>query len=528
MECSYRKAVGAVAAAVAVVAVGARPPAARAGAGFRTRQSSMLTAVASGVFITPIVTVGDRVGKYTFESIPDGIAVRKLPNGNAQVFVTHETSRVPFPYVPASPTVTNSFNDYDNAQLSELEINPRALTVEQGTIAIPSSANYQRFCSTFIADERHGFSRPILFAPEEATDVVNRTGNAFPAEQNGGEQAGVVVAYDINAKTYKSIYTMGRFNHENQVALPGFATPTMVSGDDTFSAPASQLYMYTSKSTDALMNDDGQLWAFVSADPAVNDYGDLKMSSSASGRFIAVPRTVAVGGQTGLENWSNQNNVFQFIRVEDIVPSSDEAGVFYFADTGEPRAIADPATGRLRRGPTGTGPYPNGRVFRMQIDPRDPTVVLRLSIVVDGDSFGAASAKVPALIHNPDNIEVTPTGLLIGEDPGSQNSYAADELAATNARIWHYDFRTGSLSIIARVDQFADRSARYGSWESSGIVDASEVFGPGAYLVNIQAHSLFVDTKPGDDVNKDGQPDWLDKKEGGQLLLMRLTSYSLR
>ena len=38
----------------------------------------------------------------------------------------------------------------------------------------------------------------------------------------------------------------------------------------------------------------------------------------------------------------------------------------YFADTGEPRAIADPATGRLQRGPSGTmGPYPNGRIFRM-------------------------------------------------------------------------------------------------------------------------------------------------------------------
>jgi hypothetical protein len=63
-----------------------------------------------------------------------------------------------------------------------------------------------------------------------------------------------------------------------------------------------------------------------------------------------------------LETWSNQNNVFQFIRVEDIAPATDEVGVFYFADTGEPRAIADPATGRLRRGPAGTaGLYPNGR-----------------------------------------------------------------------------------------------------------------------------------------------------------------------
>ena len=103
----FWKTVGAVVAAVATAAGGAGAPGARAGAGFRTRQSSMLTAVASGVYITPIVTVGDKVGAYTFESIPDGIAVRRLRNGNAQVFVTHETSRVPFPYVPASPNVSN-------------------------------------------------------------------------------------------------------------------------------------------------------------------------------------------------------------------------------------------------------------------------------------------------------------------------------------------------------------------------------------------------------------------------------------
>jgi hypothetical protein len=117
---------------------------------------------------------------------------------------------------------------------------------------------------------------------------------------------------------------------------------------------------------------------------------------------------------------------------------------------------------------------------------------------------------------------------LIGEDPGSHNSYAQEERDATNARIWHFDLRTESLRIVATVDQFAEKTARYGAWESSGIVDASSVFGPGAYLVNVQAHSLFVATKPGDDLNNDGQPDWLDKKEGGQLLLMRLSSGALR
>ena len=54
------------------------------------------------------------------------------------------------------------------------------------------------------------------------------------------------------------------------------------------------------------------------------------------------PATAAMpdGPQWVLEHWSNENNVFQFIRVEDIAydrrPGMSK--VVYLADTGEPRA----------------------------------------------------------------------------------------------------------------------------------------------------------------------------------------------
>jgi len=76
------------------------------------------------------------------------------------------------------------------------------------------------------------------------------------------------------------------------------------------------------------------------------------------------------------------------------------------------------------------------------------------------------------------------------------------------------------------VDPATSKGA-VGSWESSGIVDASAVFGRGWFFVNIQAHSLFVEVGDGPDVSgpgnvPDGTPDWLDKREGGQLLLIRI------
>jgi hypothetical protein len=411
-----------------------------------------------------------------------------------------------------------------------------------GEFVIPSSANYQRFCSNFMATREHGFDRPIIFTNEEATDVVNRTGIAWPATPANGsnpEQAGVVVAFDVNTGAYKTIYGMGRHNHENSVAIPGYKKLVVLSGDDTFSPPASQLYSYIANSTDDLWNDRGDLWAFVSDNPAINDYGDLSGSASVSGHFIKVPKDVATGStnpttaQTVLENWSNANNVFQFIRVEDIAYDREDSNIVYFADTGEPRALPDATTGRLRRGPaidpaTGQptiGPWPNGRIFKMVLDKRDPTKVKKLSILVDGDKLGAAGAGNTSLIHQPDNIETTKDALLIQEDPGGHNQYALTDPNGTTARIWKHDLYSKSLKVVAKVNQSLDNlagydkapttTARAGGWESSGIIDVSRFFGDGWFLVDIQAGSLILESET--------RPDGITyEREGGQLLLVKI------
>ena len=72
------------------------------------------------------------------------------------------------------------------------------------------------------------------------------------------------------------------------------------------------------------------------------------------------------------------------------------------------------------------------------------------------------------------------------------------------------------------MDQALDPAADSGEWESTGIIDASAYFGEGAFLVNVQAHSLILETAPGPDITGDGEPDWTFKREGGQLLLLRL------
>jgi hypothetical protein len=503
---------GALAAAVAAL-VALTLPASGAGGGhkgrdkhatgFKTSQPAMITPVAPGVAVEPIINVGESVGGYTFDSIPDGISLAALHGGqnhklkehgghDVALWVNHELSLVPFP-IRTPPALTES--DEKNAELSELILDGDSGGVLSGRFVIPSSANYQRFCSNFLATKKHGFEFPLVLTNEEASDFVNRTGTAFPPIA-GAEQAGVVVAYNPLTGAYKSIYSMGRMNHENAVALPGYHHPVVLTGDDTFSAPSSQLFLYQANNAHALWDDHGTLYAFRSDNPAVNDYGDLSGSQSASGTFIPVPDAIARGDQTGLENWSNANNVFQFIRVEDLAYGrTKEHGdrVVYFADTGEPRAVPDAATGRLRRAAAGTmGPYPNGRIFKLVLDRKDPLKVESLSILIDGDVRGAAGAGDVSLIHQPDNVETTKRSLLFQEDPGTQNQYAPTNTAGTTARIWRYDFKDKTLEVVARVNQAQDPAAQQGAWESSGIIDAQNVFGKGWFLTNVQAHTIWI------------------------------------
>ena len=498
--------------------------------GYTTNQPAMLKPLTSEGSVKPIINVGESVRGYMFESIPDGISFTTNGRGTMDVYVNHETSLVAFP-------ATRS--DFTNSMVSKLRLNQHSAGVLKGDIVIPSSANYQRFCSNFLVGPAQGFERELLLTNEEARDIVLRNGYAWhppsvSLSETSAEQAGVVVAMDVKSGAYRSIYGMGRHNHENDVGVPGYGHPVVLSGDDTFDAPASQMYLYSAASGSALWNDEGKLYAFVSNNPAVNDYGDFPAAGSVSGSFVEVPRMIATGKKadgtdvkstdfgypappTGvpdgpqwvLEHWShNVVKAFQFIRIEDIAYDRNDSHIIYFADTGEPRATSDGA-GRLRRGPSGTRDlYPNGRIFKMVLDPNNELAVTSLSLLADFDAGGYNNPAVP---HQPDNVETTAKSLLFQEDPGSHNQGAA----IGYAKIWRYTLPAGPLVPVAQVDQSQRPDLPIGNWESSGIIDASAAFGDGAFLVDVQAHGWEIQTAPSP------FPGVTLMREAGQLLLFR-------
>ena len=284
-----------VATLAAVAAVVAATASGRGSDGFKTTQPPMIDPVAAGVTYEPLITVGDKVGEYMFESIPDGIAIGDGRRDTLDVYVNHETSTVPFPYNGGTGVGSN---DFTNSLVSRLAMTSTG-HVKAGSYVITSDQNFQRFCSSFLATRQHGFERPLLLTNEEGIDWVNRTGTAWPATigDPAARQIGTVVAIDEKSGESRPIWGMGRHNHENSVAIPGYRHPVVLSGDDTFvSNPAqSQLYSYIAKNGNAVWNDEGDLYAFVA--DGVDDYYDFPVGStmSVTGKFVKVPKDIATG-----------------------------------------------------------------------------------------------------------------------------------------------------------------------------------------------------------------------------------------
>jgi hypothetical protein len=252
------------------------------------------------------------------------------------------------------------------------------------------------------------------------------------------------------------------------------------------------------------------------------------------------------GPQWILDQWGDtantpslSNDVFDFIRIEDVAYDKrpGKSNVVYVADSGR-------ATGGAAN-PLSVST--NGRIYKLVLDPDgtgDPTEA-EISILVQGDdSATAAGGGSIDEIHQPDNVETTEAGnLLVTEDPSSNNQYSLPAgVGKTTARVWMVPLtaadpdaaKTAVLAVdqsldentnpaLGKIDVDAASAGRLGSWESSGIVDASAAFGAGAFFLTIQAHSYWIDKLAGPDVlNAPNGPDYFFKREGGQLIRLNL------
>jgi hypothetical protein len=435
---------------------GAQTDVARPRVPFITSARPQLEALSAGVEITPLITTGDviggRLGGYQFSGAPDGIGAYQSAPGRYEVFLNHETSHY--------------WGDAADARISHLTLNANA-NVLAASYPVDGREGYWWFCSSTLA---YVDGVPWYF-----------TGEEWARTPRGG------MAIAMNALTGRVVETpqFGSMAHENVIPVPDLARSVVLLPEDSRGGRA-QIWAYFADSVRDAIKGRGTLRTWVpdsnlDGDPSP---ADISKGQSLTGRFVTVKGSERMRGER-LNDAANELGAMDFVRIEDAAYDPAQPGVTYWADTGA-------ATKESRQ----------GRLYRFVMDPSRPSRAT-LEVILDGDDGDP--------ITNPDNLGISDEALVIQEDRNFP--------ASGYNRVWTWDLTTQSLTKVARTDpteRAMERAGGPGAWESTGVVDVSEFFGDGAWLMNVMAHYTNV-RQPGPDLRIDS-----GKGGGGQLLLVRI------
>jgi hypothetical protein len=465
---------------------------AAAPAGLVTSQPSQARTLVSQASLKPLITVGDPIPgqesnadpeQRVWAPIPDGLGAFS-EGGSLVLFANHE--------------ITSSGVDgkFPYARVSRLELDPATLSVTGGSYAVTGKVTgflFQRLCSATFAGPETGLGDGWFLTGEESVT-------------SGAE--GMQLAVKRDGSDTRKLPWLGRFAHENYIAVPGVSGKVVLMGTDD-NQPAgfgtslrSELYMYVADGADAVLAGTGKLYVFTSS--AVASSGYLTAGSPVNGEFVEVPGAGALTADQ-LQTAVDGLGAFKFVRLEDIdyarhTGSQGRTPTLYFVDTGNinARCGADPCD-------------LFGSIYRMDLDPADPTHNARLSLLARSRGVAAGDWA------SPDNVAASGQSLMVQEDPAYSDFNRPE-------RIWNFKFRSdGSLGAPQAVVELETQKftgnvcsdAAGTCWESSGIIDASEWLGDGTWLFDVQAHTLPFSYK-------DGETTVNLTKEGGQLLYLRL------
>ena len=509
-------------------------------------------------------------GNYTPVGILDGIGAIDLNETTVRIFVNHELNSDEGNSYELSDGNGGTFS-LQGARISYFDIDKETRAIVDGGVAynqivaadgeVASDASFlpaetptgiDRFCSGSVSEgdefgNGHGIVDTIYFAGEE----VGGRGSDF-----GGSQ----FALDVDTGTLYQLPYFGRGAWENltqvdtgddsRVAfvLSDDTSPTDIDGDGVLEA--APLYLYIGeKSSDPNADflernglTDGKLFVFVPNDPAINSPLEFNSSGSLAGTWVQVdnepqPELASSDGSTGFDNFGfpTQSNLFvqaeaagafQFSRPEDIATNPNNPSQIVFASTGVDTFDVDPETGN--------GADTFGTLYTVDLDFSSEVPSATLNILYDGD------ADPTRALRSPDNLDFADDGFIyVQEDRAEIDSLTGEPLfgeGAANpneAGIVRVDPNTGEVVRIANIDRNAvfdgsvaapttaiDNDAGIvGSFETSGIIDVSTLFGeaPGTlFLLDEQAHG--IDNQ--DNFSSSSRINDDDLVEGGQLILL--------
>jgi hypothetical protein len=463
--------------------------------GFKTAKQPFLVGTAPGVVVDPIMSTGDVFGSYQMSGIPDGLGAYNSRGGDDDdnddddegrgefvVVMNHELGRS-FPNNP--PGV--------DARISRLEIDARTRSVHAAEYLFTGHERFERFCSSTLAII---FGRPFYFTGEEAVPDA--------AQPPTPEHDGSSIVMDPDTGMWRETPHFGHLQHENVVPLRLSKWVFLTSEDDFRTGQPSYLYAYiASDFNGALRGTEGSLYVWK-ADNHEAEPGNATATKGESipGHFVPLSQALDNPNSTRLKTAATEKNAFKFDRLEDIAVRPDVRGRTYIADTGKP---------------SGPGATARGRVYQFDINRRDPTRAT-LKMILNGDAPDRDD------IFNPDNMDASSKVLMIQEDRESAFRAGTPANSGGYSRVMEYRFSNGSLRSVARVNTPPGAPPNPencagclpGTWESSGIIDASRVLGKNWWLLDVQAHNSTA-PQPGPTLAPNSATG-----ENGQLLAIRV------
>jgi hypothetical protein len=462
----------------------------------KTAKQPFLVGTADGVQVDPILSVGDIVPNgpnpdYQMSGIPDGLGAYKKGNegrwhwfhsdksNRAVVVMNHELGRS-FPNNP--PGV--------DARISRLEVDTKTHRVHLGEYLFTGLEGYERFCSATLRMIR---GEPLYFTGEEAVPMAN--------QPPGPAHDGSSIVMNADTGMWRDLGHMGHLQHENLMPLKLKKWVFATTDDDFRPGLPAYYYAYFHDSFDLALRgiehdpDDG-LHVFVPDDGEERSNAEVVSKSQVvHGRWVKINQADNVNS-TRLKERATELRAFIFDRMEDLAPLPGRETRVFLADTGK-------------------GARPRGRVYQFDFDKHNPYRA-SMRMILNGDGGDD--------IFNADNMDASKKVLMIQEDRESIFRAGTPANSGGYARVMEYRFSDKRLRSVARVNTPPGAPPNPencagclpGTWESSGIIDVSHIFGRDWWLLDVQAHNSTA-PQPGPTLVPNSS-----SGENGQLLLVRV------
>ncbi|MDJ0582104.1 alkaline phosphatase PhoX [Crocosphaera sp.] len=501
-----------------------------------------------------IFTIGEEINGYRPTGILDGIGAFKLNDDTVRFLVNSELNDGTGYSYDINTLDGNPANDltvpggarihYFDVDIDSKEVIDGGLAFDRifdrrgdlitDTSQFPTGASLNRFCSGMHVDAgTFGFVDDIYFAGEEtnggtefvldvasigspqggalyAAPALGRAAweNITPIDPGNPNQVALLVGDDReaaamylyvgekdttagagflerNGLAQGTLYTWVARNGDTTPTLGGFSTGSSVLGDwvpvvnidpDTPDADDSDGFDSDGFATqDGLDTQTGRAQALNSIQPGDSDNPTI------------------IDGLTNL-------NAFLFSRPEDVATNPNDTTEIVMASTGRPGVFPEDSWGTTYS-------------FKNDLS----TLTAEATVLYDGD-VAPGFAGPDFGLRSPDNLDWADDGKIYIQEDRSIGAFC--DTSDEEASIWQLDPNNGNqLTRIAQMDRSVvvptgvtdDDPTDCGDWESSGILDVTELFGSEErlFILDTQAHSL-----------RDGIIASEDLVQGGQLIFL--------